>query len=155
MALIRPSSFLRDANPRGLISDFLAVWRQADRHRWRFAALAAACTIAVFSVMWQQEARGLPPPPKITYITDWTTHRTNAQIMASNIANQKRKERLAAEQAKRDEEVRKIYMSLGRMAGMDVDAIAKKDDAERAAEERADRKRFGVPPSQKVSPRSE
>jgi hypothetical protein len=137
MPLIRPSGFWRDANPRGMISDFVTVYRQSGKNRWRIAALSAACTFGVFSLMAHQEERGLPPPPKITYISDWTTPRTDAQIIASNIANQKRKEQAEAEQAKRDEKVRDIYMAIGRASGMDVDAIKKKADAERAAKERA------------------
>ena len=45
----------------------------------------------------------------------------------------------SAEQARREEEVRKIYKTIGRASGMDVDAIEKKAMAERAAEKaRAD-----------------
>jgi len=137
MALIQPTSIWRQANPRGAIADFLEVWRQAGKNRWRFAVLSAAVTIAIFSVMWQEGAVGPPRRPTIDWITVWDPHRTDAEIIASNIENQKRKEHLAAEQAKRDEEVRQIYKSLGRMSGMDVDAIEAKAKAERAAEERA------------------
>ena len=108
MTLIRPSSFWRQANPRGMVADFMEVFRQAGPNRWRIAVLAAAATIGLFSIMWQEETRGLPRPPEITYITVWPEHRTDAEIMASNLANQKRKERLAAEQEKRDAEVRNI-----------------------------------------------
>jgi len=136
MALIRPSSFWREASPRGAIADFITVWKQAGHNRWRIAAMSGACTFAVFSVMWQEEARGPPQPPKVDYIRVWPAHRTDEEIIASNVANQKRKERLAAEQARRDEDVREIYKTLGRLSGMDVDAIEKKAMAERAAEER-------------------
>jgi hypothetical protein len=57
--------------------------------------------------------------------------------MASNIANQKRKDRLAAEQAQREEDVREIYKTIGRVSGMDVDAIEAKAKADREAEARA------------------
>lgn len=137
MALIRPSSFFRQVNPRGAILDFIEVWRQAGRNRWRIALLSAATTVAIFSVIVQEEVRGPPRRPTIDYITVWDPHRTDAEIMASNIENQKRKEWLAAEQAKRDEEVREIYKTLGRMSGMDVDSIERKAQSERAAEERA------------------
>jgi hypothetical protein len=137
MSLIRPSSFFRQVNPRGAIADFIEVWRQAGHNRWRIAALSAAATIAVFSVMMQEGAVGPPRRPTIDYITVWDPHRTDAEIMASNIENQKRKDRLAAAQAKRDEEVREIYKQVGRMSGMDVDAIERKAKAERAAEARA------------------
>lgn len=137
MALIRPSSYWRQVSPRGAISDFRTVFGQAGRNRWRFAALSAAATFAVFSTMWQEEQRGLPHPPKITYITTFAEGRSDAEIIASNVENQKRKERLAAEQAKRDEEVRQMYKAIGRMSGMDVDAIEQKAQADRAAEEQA------------------
>ena len=138
MALIRPTSFWRAAHPRGAIADFVTVWRQAGSKRWGIAAISAACTISICSVMWQEEAHGPPRPPKVTYIRTWAPHRTDAEIIASNIANQKRKERLAAEQMERDERVREIYKTLGRLSGMDVDAIEKKAMAERAAQERAE-----------------
>jgi hypothetical protein len=117
-----------------MAADFMEVVRQAGDNKWRIGIAAAACTIAVFSVMWQEGGRGAPRPPEVTYITVWDPHRTEAEIIASNIANQRRKERLAAEQARRDEDVRQMYKALGRATGMDVDAIEKKAQAERAAE---------------------
>jgi hypothetical protein len=135
MALIRPSSFLRHVStPRGMVKDFAEVFRQAGPNRWRIAVAAAICTVAVFSVMMQEGARGKPRPPEVTYITVWDPHRTEEEIIASNIANQRRKERLAAEQAKRDEEVREMYKALGRATGMDVDAIERDAKAKQAAE---------------------
>jgi len=135
MALIRSRSFLRNvSSPRGMIEDFMEVVRQAGDNRWRIGVAAAICTVAVFSVMFQEGGRGAPKPPEITYITVWDPHRTEAEIIASNIENQKRKDRLAAEQAKRDEDVKQMYMALGRATGMDVDAIDKKAKADKAAE---------------------
>ena len=129
----------RQASPRGALSDFREVFRQAGSNRWRFAALAAAMTFGLFSVMWQEEARGLPHPPTVTYISSWSADRSDAEIIASNKANQQAQDRLRAEQARREEEVRKIYKTIGRASGMDVDAIEKKAMAERAAEKaRAD-----------------
>lgn len=133
MALIRPTSFWRQVSPRGALADFITVFRQAGKNRWRIAVASAIMTTAIFSMMWQEGGRGLPKPPQVTYITVWDPNRTEAEIIASNIANQKRKERLAAEQAKRDEEVRQVYKSLGRATGMDVDAIEKKARADEAA----------------------
>lgn len=137
MALIRPSSFMRAADPRGAIADFRLVFRQAGRNRWKFALVSAVATVSVFSLMFQEEQRGLPKPPHVTYITTLPPGRSDAEIMRENRENQLIKERMAAEQAKRDEEVKNIYRKLGRMSGMDVDAIEKQAAAERAAEERA------------------
>lgn len=139
MALVRPSTYWRRINPAGALSDFREVYNQAGRYRWRFAALAAAVTFGLFAVMWQEEMRGPPRRPTVTLITSWRADRSDAEIIASNLAHQKWKDKVLAEQAKRDEEVRKIYKALGRASGMDVDAIERKAMAERAAEEKAKR----------------
>jgi hypothetical protein len=134
MALISPSSYWRKVNPVGAIADFREVYRQAGSNRWRFAAAAAAMTFAVFAVMWQEEVRGPPPGPTVTIIKSWRADRSIAEIRRTNLENQAKKERLAAEQAVRDEEIRNIYRSVGRASGMDVDTIEKQAAADRAAE---------------------
>lgn len=137
MALIQPSSFWRKANPRGAIADFRSVYEQAGPNRWRIGVVSAAATIGIFSVMFQEEQRGIPHPPRITYVSTLEAGRSDKQIIAENKANQILKDRYNALQAKRDEEVREIYRKVGRMSGMDVDAIEKRAAAERAAEESA------------------
>ena len=134
MALIRPTSYWRKVNPRGALADFRTVYEQAGNNRWRFVIAAAAVTFAIFSIMWQEGGRGLPRGPKVTYINSWPIDRTDAEIRASNLANQRRKDKLAAEQARRDEDVRQMYKTLGRVSGMDVEAIEKKAAADRAAD---------------------
>lgn len=130
-------SYWKNVDPVGAIADFRTVFQQAGKNRWRIAVLAAAATLATFSLMFQEEHRVEPRPPKVIYITSWRADRTDAEIIASNIANQKVQDELRAEQAKRDEDVRQIYVKLGRMSGMDVDAIEAKARAEKAAEEAA------------------
>ena len=80
----------------------------------------------------------------MTYITTFAPHRTDAQIAASNAANQARKDKLIAEQAERDEQVKGIYRTLGRMSGMDVDKIEREGAAEQAAEQQAERERYAA-----------
>lgn len=138
MALFKRSGMWADVNPTGMVADFREVWRQAGHNRWRIGAVAAACTFGIFYVMMQQEGSARHLPPKVTYITVLPEHRTDAEIEASNIANQKRKEALALEQAKRDEDVRNLYKELGRWSGMDVDKIAREADAQAAAEKKAE-----------------
>lgn len=129
-------SYWRNINPTGAIGDFVTVFRQAGSNRWWFALIAAATTFAIFSTIWHEGGKGPPRPPNVIYITTFAPGRTDAEIIASNIANQKHKEQLAAEQARRDEEVRKIYEKLGRASGMDVDAIERQAAAQQAAEAR-------------------
>ena len=137
MVAQRPKSYWRNINPTGAIGDFIAVFRQAGSNRWRFALLALASTGAAFSLIIWEEARIQPRPPEIIYINSWRPGRSDAEIRASNIANQKKKEREEAEQAERDAEVRHIYKVLGRASGMDVDAIEAKAKADAAAEAKA------------------
>ena len=128
----------RDVNPRGMIADFREVWRQAGHNRWRIFVFAGACTFGVFYVMFQQEGRAPHLPPKVDYISVLPAHRTDEEIMASNIENQKRKEAMASEKARRDEDVRAIYKQLGRWSGLDVEKIAREADTEEAAREQAE-----------------
>jgi hypothetical protein len=130
-------SYWKNVNPIGAIADFRTVFQQAGRHRWRIGVLAAATTFAIFSVMAQEQYRIEPRRPSVTYISTFAPDRTDAEIIASNRANEERQKILRAEQAKRDAEVREVYKTLGRMTGMDVEAIERKAAEERAAEQRA------------------
>ena len=130
-------SYWQHVRPVGAVQDFRAVFESAGRHRWRFMALAAAMTFVVFSLITREETRIPPRPPHIDYITSWRADRTDAEIVAGNIANEKRKERLAAEQARRDEMVRGIYKAIGRVSGMDVDKIEAEAKADAARDAKA------------------
>ncbi len=126
-------AYWHNINPAGAIADFRTVFQQAGRYRWRFAILAGLTTFGLFSVMNQESWKKPRPKAEITYITSWRADRSDAEIIATNIANQKRKEARAAEQAKREEEVRNIYKKIGRLSGMDVEAIERKAAADQAA----------------------
>lgn len=139
MSFFKRSGMWRDVSPTGMFADFASVWKQAGHNRWRIAFASAACTIGLFSLWWQEEEVGPRQPPEVTYITTFAPGRSDAQIMKSNIANQKLQNELAAEQAQRDEKVQDIYKTIGRLSGMDVDKIEQDAEAERAPEEKAER----------------
>jgi hypothetical protein len=139
MPLNRRSGYWQHVRPTSLVTDFIIVWKQAGVHRWRIALVSAACTVGLFSVWWQEEAIGPQAPPEVTFITTFDPSRSDAEIMETNIANQKVKEQLAAEQAERDEQVRELYKTVGRISGMDVEKIEREAQAERAAREEAER----------------
>jgi hypothetical protein len=137
-------TYWRHVQPVGALADFRAVWRATGARRWPFVALAFTATLSVFSMIMQESWRGPPPKPKIVYINSWTANRTDAEIAASNLANQKVQERLAQLQSKRDEKVKEIYRTLGRASGMDVDAIERKARADDAAEKAAEARAIGL-----------
>ena len=142
MSPFKRSGIWKDVSPTGMVGDFVQVWKQAGAHRWRIAAVSAACTFGVFYLMTTQEGKAPHLPPKVTYISVFKAHRTDAQIMESNLANQKNKEAWAREMARRDKDVREMYKTIGRMSGIDVDKIAREADAEDAARDKAERERI-------------
>jgi hypothetical protein len=137
--MLKRSGYWKHVNPTGMVADFKEVWRQAGHNRWRIAAVSGACTFAVFYLMFTQEGSAPHPPPKVTWISVLDEHRTDEQIVAENVANQKAKESNARELARRAKEVRELYKTIGRLSGMDVEKIAREADAEEAAEAKAER----------------
>ncbi len=137
MSLFSPRSFAKNVSPGGAISDLITVFRDAGRNRWLFMIPAAMVTTGIFSVMAAEGGRGPPRQHKIIYISTFRPDRTEAEIISSNITNQKRKEAEAVALAKRAEDVRQMYKTLGRMSGMDVDAIEKQAKADQEADDRA------------------
>ena len=110
------------------------MWRIENPHRWPILGLAMAMTFALLMLFVPGDGKVLPKPPEITWITTFAESRTAADIIASNCANQDLKDALEARLAARAELRRDMYKTLGRMSGMDVDAIEKKAAAERAAD---------------------
>ncbi|WP_246543280.1 hypothetical protein [Novosphingobium profundi] len=143
MLFSKRTGYWQDVKPTGMFADFRMVWKQAGNNRWRIAAVSAACTFAIFYMMMGQEGSAPHPPPKVTWISTLPEGRSDAEILKENIANQKAKEELAREQARRDKDVREIYKTLGRWSGMDVDKIAREADAEEAAEKKAQLEKVG------------
>lgn len=134
MVFSRKNSIWKDVSPKGAVSDFVAVFRDAGPRRWRIALAAAACTGITFSMLTREEHRIPQRLPTITYINSWQEGRSDKEIIAGNIANQKLKEQEAAEAARDAQETRDLYKALGRASGMDVDAIERQAKADEAAE---------------------
>ena len=123
---------------------FLDLWNEIRRprpYRWTFLA---ASVLPVAGILWwavSQVEYKAPERPQIDYITSFAPDRSDAEIIASNRANQEVKELRDAAEADIAERKRNMYKALGAAAGMDVDAIEAKAEAERAAEAAAEEKR--------------
>lgn len=127
---IIPSRF----NPAGGIADF---WNEIRRpHPYRWPILLVSVLPAAFMIWWgvNSTVYGEPERPRITYITTLDAARSDAEIMAENLANQQIKDLREAEEARIAQRKRDLYKALGRAAGMDVEEIERKAEAERAAE---------------------
>ncbi|MCZ8370816.1 MAG: hypothetical protein O9293_12760 [Porphyrobacter sp.] len=128
-------------NPTGGIADFWNEIRRPQPYRWPI--LFVSILPAAGMVWWGMNSTlyGEPERPTIEYITTLDPARSEAEIMAENRANQEIKDLRAAEEARIAEQKRALYKSLGKAAGMDVEEIERKAEAERAAEKAAAEKR--------------
>jgi len=130
-------SFWSRISPRRAVVDFAHEWRQPSPYRWRVLAVSVAATFAIMMVFIPEDQRVAPRPPQVTWITTYAPDRTEAEIIASNIENQRRKEERAALLAAREERRKELYRTLGRATGVDVDAMEAEIARERAAEDEA------------------
>jgi hypothetical protein len=128
-------NFWRLISPRRAVEDFAHEWRQPNPYRWRVLGVSVAATFALMMLLLPDSERIQPRPPEVTWITTFAEGRTEAEIIASNVENQRRKERLAAEAADRAERRRQAYKALGRATGVDVDEMEAEIERERAAEQ--------------------
>ena len=129
-------NFFRRFNPLNALGDLGHELATPYQHRFKFMALALALTFAIFSVIWQEGDAGLPLPPKVVYVESLAPDRTDAEIMAGNVAATKAGRAAEAEEAARAERIQEMYKALGRVSGMDVDEIEARAEAERQAEAR-------------------
>lgn len=132
-------------NPAGGIADFWQQIRRPTPYRWPILIASLLSTFGLMFWLTQESVLVAPEPPKVSFISTFEPGRSDAEIAASNLANQQRKDRLAAEQAVRDEKVKDAYRALGRATGLDVDAMERQIAADRAAEAARARSTAGQP----------
>lgn len=116
-------SYWRNISPRGAVGDFVHEWRRPNPYRWRVLGVSVAATFTLMVVMIPDSERAEPRAPKVTWISTFAPDRTDAEIIASNIENQKRKDKLAAEAAERAERKRDAARALARASGFDPDEL--------------------------------
>ncbi|ANU07173.1 hypothetical protein [Paraurantiacibacter namhicola] len=133
------SSVKQAFNAKRAIKDFANEWQRPNPHRWGVLGVSVALTFAVMMLFIPKTERGVEPKPDITYITSWADGRSDAEIVASNIENQRRKDERAALLERRAERRKELYRELGRATGIDVDEverqIAREEAEARAAAE--------------------
>src|SRR5690606_18322390 len=117
--------FWRRISPRRAIADFAHEWQQPNPYRWRILGVSVAATFALMMMLIPESERVEPQPPEVTWITTFAPDRTEAEIVASNLANQRRKEELEAQAEARAERRREFARTLGKATGLDVDALEK------------------------------
>ena len=122
-------------SPIGAIGDLVAYWKQPTPYRWPIVGLSVAITATLMLIFIPESQRIEPRRPEVTYITTFSPDRTDEDIVASNIENQRLQDRIRAEEEARAERKREAYKALGRASGFDVEAMEAQAERERAAEE--------------------
>ncbi len=135
-------AFVSRFNPKTGIADFWSEFRKPNPYRWPMLVISIF-PIAVI-ILWasSESVYKTPERPQITYISTLNSDRTDAEIEASNLANQRMKELRAAEAERLAAQKREMYKTLGAATGIDVDKMEAEAEAERAAEEAADQERL-------------
>lgn len=128
-------------NPAPGFADLWTQIRRPQPYRWLILGLSLLPVMLILYWAKGSTVYVEPERPQITYITTLDPARTDAEIAASNTANQEVKDLRAAEEARIAARKRELYKALGSAAGMDVERIEAKADAERAAEQAAEAKR--------------
>ncbi|GAB4475701.1 hypothetical protein [Erythrobacter tepidarius] len=126
------------------VPGFVDLWNELRRPRpYRWPILALSVVPAALILYWasSQVEYKAPERPTIDYITSFDPARTDAEIIASNLANQEVKNLRQAEEERIAGRKRELYKALGAAAGMDVEEIERKAEARRAAEEAAEQRR--------------
>lgn len=126
------------------VPGFADLWNEIRRprpYRWTFLALSVLPVVLILYWAVSQVEYKAPERPTIDYITTFDPARTEAEIIASNRANQEVKELRQAEEERIAGRKRDMYKALGAAAGMDVEEIERRAEANRAAERAAEEKR--------------
>lgn len=130
-------------NPKPGILDFWNEFRKPNPYRWPILIVSSIPFAVIMWWLMGETVYKEPEKPRITYIETLSENRTDAEIIASNEANQEVKELREADAEARAQRKRDMYKALGAATGMDVDAIEKRADAERAAAEAAEKEAAG------------
>jgi hypothetical protein len=119
------------------VSDLVEAWRQPTPYRWQILGLSVALTFTMMVLLIPESTRVPPRRPDVTFITTFAPGRTDAEIAASNLENEKRQEKLEAERLAREEERKERARILGRATGIDVDKLEAQMKRRLAAQEAA------------------
>ena len=103
MAILPPTS-----SPRTALRDFAAVFRHADnRDRILAITLSILITIIILILFFVDSKINTAPPPRIVYVEDYKTGRTDADIIADQKKDQAEREAAAKERQRQFQELEK------------------------------------------------
>jgi hypothetical protein len=128
-------TFFRDVSPGGAVRGFFEQWH-GNPYRWRVLAVSIALTAIVFYLFIPPNVRADPRPFDIVYISTFEEGRSDEEIIASNIANQKVQDEYRALEKERVKIRQDAAAAIGRATGLDIEGMKAEIAKEEAAAER-------------------
>lgn len=119
---------LKDVSVGGGLKDLITLLKRSPKEQAVPALLAFGCSGFIFFlfIIDPKVNTDVYVPQEVIYVENWTSERSDEDILADRWAVQCLKD-------KRDAKRRDAMKSLGRMSGMDVEAIEREAAAERLA----------------------
>ncbi|MFL6735330.1 MAG: hypothetical protein ACJ8EY_11640 [Sphingomicrobium sp.] len=102
--------FPRPVGPRAAIADLLAFMRQRSREQRIGAVLAVLATAFIVFEFFIDSKINTAPPQQIVYVKQWSSDRTDAQIVADQKKDQAARE---AAMKERQRQFQKLEKQLG------------------------------------------
>ncbi len=130
-------SILKRFNPAPGTADLWEYIKQPQEYRWLIVAVS--CLPVIVILLWANSESRIAPldRPNVTYITTLDENRSDEEILASNIENQRVQDERRAQIEAIEERKREMYRALGAASGMNVEAMEEQAAAERGREEAA------------------
>ncbi len=125
---------LGNVSPVDGLGSFVDHWKQPTPYRWQILGLSVALTFTMMVLFAPKTERAPPEKAKVIWISSWSEGRSDKEIAASNLENQKRKEADAALAKQREEFRKEFYRKLAKASGMDPDQLAREYGARDAAQ---------------------
>ena len=89
----------RPSGPRALLADLRRFFGAGNRHRLAFAAVAVGMTSLIITGFIVESRSGILPGRQVVYATDWSSDRSDTEIVAQQKIDQRK--RAIAEAEKR------------------------------------------------------
>ena len=122
-------------NPVGGFQDLWSEFKRPNPYRWPILAASLLSTFTLMFWVTQEKVIGPPRRPQVSLISTFPEGRSEAEIVASNLENQRLKEQWEARRDEREAEIQDMYRTLGRATGIDVDAMERQIAEDQAREE--------------------
>ena len=97
-------------SPRTALRDLRSVMQRRSRESLIAAGLSVLFTVTIIVVFFLDAKVNTAPPVTIRYVDSWSANRTDAEIKADQVKDQKAREERAA---KRQEQFKEIANTLG------------------------------------------